>query len=77
MDLIIAAVIVGISVIFGSTILGKYLLSRSNNNEIGIYQMIKLDEKNIIVLDTRTGQYWSKPVVENSSIKAKESARYA
>ena len=31
--------------------------------------MIKIDEKNIAVLDTRTGQYWKKAIMENSALK--------
>jgi len=78
MCLMIAAVIIGICVILGSTILGRYFFSISKDNEIGIYQMVKLDEKYIIILDTRTGQYWKKVAVENSSIKTiNESSRYA
>lgn len=41
--------------------------------------MVKINEKDIVILDTRTGQYWKKPIVENSSVKTttKEPSRYA
>lgn len=52
-----------------SITLGRYILRISENSETGVYQMIKMDEKNIILLDTRIGQYWEKPVVENSHVR--------
>jgi lipopolysaccharide export LptBFGC system permease protein LptF len=67
--MIVSAVITGVFIICGSIILGRYILSISENNKIGTYQMIMVDEKNIVVLDTRTGQYWRKHIVDNSSIK--------
>lgn len=79
MYIIISAVIVGVFILFGSIILGKYILGIGANNETGTYQMVKIDEKNIVILDTRTGQYWEKPIVENSSLKIahKETDKYA
>jgi hypothetical protein len=79
MYIILSAVIIGGFMICSSIILGRYILSSSENNETGIYQMLKLDEKNIVILDTRTGQYWKKTIVENSSLKAtdRETDKYA
>lgn len=67
--IIVSAVIIGVFIICGSIILGRYILNIIENNEIGTYQMIKVDEKDIVILNTITGQYWKKPIVENSSIK--------
>ncbi|MGK0465724.1 MAG: hypothetical protein ACJAX4_001005 [Clostridium sp.] len=67
--IVVPSLITGVFIICGSIILGRYILSISENNEIGTYQMIMVDEKYIVVLDTRTGQYWRKPIVDNSSIK--------
>ena len=69
MYIIVSAVIIGIFIIWGSIMLGRYILSINESNEIGTYQMIKVDENDIVILDTRTGQYWKKGIVENSSIK--------
>lgn len=79
MYIIISAVIVGVFILFGSIILGKYIIGIGENNETGIYQMVKIDEKNIVILDTRTGQYWEKSILENSSLKIsdKETDKYA
>ena len=55
--------------ICASIIHGRYILKLVENSETGIYQMIKVDEKNIVLLDTRTGQYWKKPILENSHAK--------
>lgn len=75
--IIISSVILGIFILLGNILRGKYILS-INNNEIGIYQMISLNEKYVVILDTRTGQYWKKPIVENSSVKmTNEPSRYA
>lgn len=79
MYIIISAVTVGMFILFGSIILGKYILGIGENNETGTYQMVKIDEKNIVILDTRTGQYCKKPIVENSSLKIsdKDTDKYA
>jgi hypothetical protein len=69
---IIGSVIIGMFILCGNIILGRYALSINENNEIGTYQMVKVDEKNIVILDTRTGQYWKKPIVENSSVNASD-----
>lgn len=69
MYIILSAVIIGVFMICASIILGRYIFRISENSETGVYQMIKMDEKNIVLLDTRTGQYWKKPIVENSHIK--------
>lgn len=77
--IILPAVIIGVFMVCASIILGRYILRISENSETGVYQMIKVDEKNIVLLDTRTGQFWKKPIVENSSIKTivKETDKYA
>jgi lipopolysaccharide export LptBFGC system permease protein LptF len=77
--IILSAVIIGVFMVCASIILGRYILRISENSETGVYQMIKIDEKNIVILDTRTGQYWKKPIVENSSLKTtdKETDNYA
>ncbi|KZL89953.1 hypothetical protein [Clostridium magnum] len=77
--IVLSVIIVGVFIVFGSIILGRYILSSRQNNETGTYQMVKLDEKNIVILDTRTGQYWKKPIVENSSLKTtdREPDKYA
>ncbi|KZL90410.1 hypothetical protein [Clostridium magnum] len=77
--IVLSAIIVGVFIVFGSIILGRYVLSSRQNNESGTYQMVKVDEKNIVILDTRTGQYWKKPIVENSSLKTtnREADKYA
>lgn len=79
MYIIVSAAIIGVFIICGSTILGRYILSTCVSNEIGAYQMIRVGEKDIVILDTRTGQYWKKPIVENSSVKTtiKETDKYA
>ncbi|MTK10675.1 MAG: hypothetical protein F8N39_00705 [Clostridiaceae bacterium] len=79
MYIILSSIILGGFIICGSIILGRYIVNISENNEIGAYQMIKFDEKYIFILDTRTGQYWKKPIVENSSVKtvSKEKDKYA
>ncbi len=79
MYIILSAVIIGVSMLCASIILGRYILRISENSETGVYQMIKMDEKNIVLLDTRTGQYWRKPVVENSHVKTtdEETDKYA
>ena len=69
MYIILGAVIIGMFMIVASIILGRYILRITENSENEVYQMIKVDEKNIVLLDTRTGQYWKKPIVENSHIK--------
>lgn len=77
---IILAVILLVFVIWGCTIrLEIYIFNISEKNKIGTYQMAKINEKDIVILDTRTGQYWKKPIVENSSVKitTKEPSRYA
>lgn len=77
---IILAVILLVFVIWGCTIrLERYIFNISEKNKIGTYQMVKINEKDIVILDTRTGQYWKKPIVENSSVKitTKEPSRYA
>lgn len=77
---IILAVILLVFVIWGCTIrLEIYIFNISEKNKIGTYQMVKINEKDIVILDTRTGQYWKKPIVENSSVKitTKEPSRYA
>lgn len=70
MYIIVSAAIIEIFIIWGSIILGRYILGTCESNEIGAYQMIRVDEKDIVILDTRTGQYWKKPIVENSSYKS-------
>ncbi|MBC2581691.1 hypothetical protein [Clostridium sp. DJ247] len=79
MYIMISVVLIGVFILAGIIILGRYILSNSENNETGTYQMVRVDEKNIVVLDTRTGQYWKKPIVENSSVKTtvKETDKYA
>ncbi|MBV7274881.1 hypothetical protein JMF89_10480 [Clostridiaceae bacterium UIB06] len=67
--ILLSLIILGIFIVCGSIILGRYILDSNKSNEIGTYQMIKIDEKSIVILDTRTGQYWRKPIVENSSVK--------
>lgn len=67
--IILSVLIIGVFIICASIILGRYVVRSSENSEAGVYQMIKMDEKNIILLDTRTGQYWKKPIIENSHIK--------
>lgn len=76
---IIGILIIGVSIICGSIILGRYTSSINQSDEIGTYQMTKADEKNIIILDTRTGQYWKKPIMENSALKtiSNETDKYA
>lgn len=76
MYIMISAVLIGVFVLSGATILGRYILDNSENSGIGTYQMVQVDEKNIVVLDTRTGQYWKKPIVENSSVKETDN-KYA
>jgi hypothetical protein len=58
MYLILSSVIIGSFMVCGTIILGRYIASSKENNEIGTYQMIKVDEKDIVILDTRTAQYW-------------------
>lgn len=79
MYIVLSAIIIGIFIICGNIILGRYILNTSENNEIGTYQMARVDEKDIVILDTRTGQYWSKPIVEDSSSKTftKKPDKYA
>ena len=76
--IILPAVIIGLFIISGSVILGRCIIDVSENNQIGTYQIIKVDEKYIVILDTRTGQYLKKPIVENSSVKPtnKGTGRY-
>lgn len=75
---IVESIIIGISILCGCIILGRYISSIKQNNEIGTFQIVKVDEKNIVILDTRTGHYWKKPIVENSSVKtnSKETDKY-
>lgn len=77
--IVLLIVIIGLFIISGSVILGRYIISISENNQIGTYQMIKVDEKYIVVLDTRTGQCWKKLIVENSSVKPtnEKTGKYA
>lgn len=76
---VMGSVLLGIFILCGSIILGRYISSINQSNDIGAYQMIKVDENNIVILDTRTGQYWKKPIVENYSSKttSKEKEKYA
>jgi hypothetical protein len=60
----LSALIIGIFMICASIIHGRYILKVIENSETGTYQVIKVDEKNILLLDTRTGQYWKKPILE-------------
>jgi hypothetical protein len=79
MYIIIAALILGLSIVRASSTLATSFASRNDKNRIGTYQLIKVDEKNILVMDTRTGEYWRKPITENLASKSalKETDKYA
>lgn len=74
-----SSIIIGLSIIVASIILGRHISSLYESNDIGTYQIAKVDNENIVLLDTRTGQYWRKPILDNSSIKrdASKADKYA
>jgi hypothetical protein len=58
------------SIIIGSLIIKSAIRYKKDEiSEIGIYQITRVDDKNVVIIDTRTGQYWRKPIKDNSSVK--------
>lgn len=70
--IVTGALIIGFSIIIGSVIVTKVLENAIRESKCGAWQIVKINENELVLLDTRTGKYSRKPVDRKTDVSKQE-----